>query len=113
MELFYIYGICFSLLIIIRGVMISKEKKQYKGHYLYIKRYTPKNDRIVNKLLVIGLLRKFFGFKFFWYINRKVYLFTLETGTKKTVLEFRTQKKLDEFVEQFTQTLDNLNHGTN
>lgn len=40
------------------------------NNYIYIKRYTPKKDKIANKLLVIGILRKYFGFRFFWYINK-------------------------------------------
>lgn len=70
MELLYVYALCFSFLIFIGGLMIMKENKEYKGHFLYIKIYSEK-DRVNNKLLVIGLFRKFFKFKFFWYINLK------------------------------------------
>jgi len=35
--------------------------------YIYIKYYS----EYTNKLLVIGILRKLFGFKFFIYINLK------------------------------------------
>lgn len=36
--------------------------------YIYIKLYNEK-DRVSNKLLVIGFLRKYFKFKFFFYID--------------------------------------------
>lgn len=39
--------------------------------YIYIKKYTPEKDKISNKLLVIGIMRKFFKFKFFYYIKLK------------------------------------------
>lgn len=42
-----------------------------KGDYFYRKRYSPKTDKITNHLLVIGFLRKYFGFRFFWYIEKK------------------------------------------
>ena len=35
--------------------------------FIYIKLYKP--PQVTNKLLVIGFLRKIFGFKFFFYIN--------------------------------------------
>ncbi len=40
------------------------------NNFIYIKRYTPEKDKISNNLLVIGILRKYFGFKLFWYINK-------------------------------------------
>ncbi len=41
------------------------------NHFIYIRLYHPKKHRIQNKLLVIGLFRKFFKFKYFTYINIK------------------------------------------
>jgi hypothetical protein len=70
MELLYVYALCFSFLIFVGGLIRMKENKEYKGHFFYIKIYSEK-DRVNNKLLVIGLFRKFFKFKFFWYINLK------------------------------------------
>jgi len=72
MELFYIYSLCFSFLIFVKGIMMIIERKEYKGHYLYIHLYSPEKDKIQNKMLVIGLFRKWFKFKLFWYINLKV-----------------------------------------
>lgn len=42
-------------------------KKQLNG-WIYIHYY---NKKYNNKLLVIGLLRRFLGFKWFWYVNIK------------------------------------------
>ncbi len=36
--------------------------------YIYIKKYT-EADKVSNNLLVIGFLRKYYRFKFFYYIN--------------------------------------------
>ena len=40
-------------------------------NYIYVKLYSPKKDKITNKLLVIGFLRKYYKFKFFYYYNLK------------------------------------------
>ncbi len=37
--------------------------------FIYINRYPNKDCKCVNKLLVIGFLRKYFNFKLFYYIN--------------------------------------------
>lgn len=37
--------------------------------YIYIFYYPTEKYKCNNKLLVIGFLRKFFGFKFFYYIH--------------------------------------------
>jgi len=42
-------------------------KKIFKNGIVYIK-YYGKKDRITNRVLVIGFLRKYFKFKFFLYI---------------------------------------------
>ncbi len=54
---------------------IDKNKNELKigdkGNLFLIRYYTPKADNITNKLLVIGFLRKFFKFKYFYYFDIK------------------------------------------
>jgi hypothetical protein len=37
--------------------------------WVYVYHYTPKKNKVSNRLLVIGFLRKFFGFRFFFYFK--------------------------------------------
>jgi hypothetical protein len=39
--------------------------------FIYIRLYTPSRDKITNRLLVIGFLRRWLKFKLFFYIKLK------------------------------------------
>ena len=67
MELIYTYAIIFAILALVGCAM--KFSNKLFGDVLYIKRYTPEEDRIANDFLVVGLFRCVFRFRFFYYIN--------------------------------------------
>ena len=70
MEIFLFPALILAILITVSGFMHAIERKEFDD-IIYIKYWCPEKHRINNRLLVIGFLRCFFKFKFFFYINLK------------------------------------------